>query len=304
MSILVVENTRCVIQGATGQGGRRFIQRMIDFGSPPVAGVTPGKGGQEVEGVPVFDTVKEAVEATGCNFSSINVPPALVKDAAFEAFDAGIRKIFMYAERVPLHDAMEIMAHGDELGAVMVGPNSPGIVSPGKYRLGGLGGDKEYVEEIFRPGPVGLCSRSGGMTSTLGYTISQGGLGMTTAVGLGGDAIIGSPFTKVLPMFEDDPKTRAICMFCEIGGTMEEEAAELIRSGRITKPIVAFIAGRETLPGFRFGHAGALVEKGRGTYQSKVEALSSAGVAIAKNLRDIPVLLKRALGMDESEEPA
>jgi succinyl-CoA synthetase alpha subunit len=302
MAILVNQDTRCVIQGATGQGGKRFIQRMIDFGSPPVAGVTPGKGGEEVAGVPVFDTVKEAVEKTGCDFSSINVPPALVKDAAFEAFDAGIRKIFMYAERVPLHDAMQIMAYGDEIGATMVGPNSPGIVSPGKYRLGGLGGDKEYVAEIFKEGEVGLCSRSGGMTSTLGYTISQGGLGLTTAVGLGGDAIIGSPFTKVLPLFEADPETKAICMFCEIGGSMEEEAAELIKSGAITKPIVAFIAGREARAGFRFGHAGALVERGRGTYESKVQALSSAKVAIAKNLRDIPVLLREALGKPAGRE--
>jgi succinyl-CoA synthetase alpha subunit len=297
MAILVDQNTRTVIQGATGQGGQRFIKRMADFGSPPVAGVTPGRAGEEVHGVPIFDTVKEAVEATGADFSSINVPPALVKDAAFEAFDAGIRKIFMYAERVPLFDAMEIMAYGDELGAVLVGPNSPGIVSPGKYRLGGLGGDKEYVAEIFREGNIGLCSRSGGMTSTLGYTISQGGLGLSTAVGLGGDAIIGSPFVKVLPMFEADPETEAIVMFCEIGGSMEEEAAELIRSGAITKPIVAFVAGREALAGFRFGHAGALVERGRGTYQSKVDSLGGAGVAIAPNLRDIPILLRERLGL-------
>lgn len=295
MSILVDERTRTVIQGATGESGHRFTRRMRDFGSPPVAGVTPGKGGQEVMGVPVFDTVREAVAATGANFSSINVPPAFVKDAVFEAMDAGVPRIFIYAERVPLHDAMEMMDAADERGVIIVGPNTPGIVSPGKYRLGGLGGGRDYARAIFRRGPVGVVSRSGGMTSTVSYTLSSAGIGQTTAFGCGGDAIVGTPFVKALPLFEADPETRCVVLFGEIGTASEELAAELVREGRFTKPIVAFIAGRVAREGFRFGHAGALVERGRGTFESKVAALESVGARVAATLREIPELVREVL---------
>jgi len=295
MSILVDKNTKAVIQGITGESGQRFVTRMIEFGSPPVAGVTPGKGGQEVMGVPVYDTVAEACRHHPIDFSSINVPPAFVKDAVMEAMDAGIRKVFIYAERVPLHDALEMMDAADEHQVTIVGPNTPGIVSPGKFRLGGLGGGKDYVREIFTPGPVGLVSRSGGMTSTLGYTLSRAGLGQTTAFGCGGDAIIGTPFDRALALFEADPDTRCAVMFGEIGTSYEEDAAEMIRAGGFSKPAVAFIAGRHALPGFRFGHAGALIERGRGTYESKVEALRDAGVALASTIREIPELVKQAL---------
>jgi succinyl-CoA synthetase alpha subunit len=295
MSILVDAGTKAVIQGITGESGQRFVTRMAEFGSPPVAGVTPGKGGQEVMGVPVYDTVAEACRHHPIDFSSINVPPAFVKDAVMESIDAGIRKIFIYAERVPLHDALEMMDAADELEVTIVGPNTPGIVSPGKYRLGGLGGGKDYVREIFTPGPVGLVSRSGGMTSTLGYTLSRAGLGQTTAFGCGGDAIIGTPFDRALALFEADPDTKCAVMFGEIGTSYEEDAAEMIGAGGFTKPVVAFIAGRHALAGFRFGHAGALIERGRGTYESKVEALRGAGVAIAATIREIPELVKQAL---------
>lgn len=295
MSILVDQDTKALIQGVTGESGQRFVTRMTEFGSPPVAGVTPGKGGQEVMGVPVYDTVAEACRHHPIDFSSINVPPAFVKDAVMEALDAGIRKIFIYAERVPLHDAMEFADAADDLGATIIGPNTPGIVSPGKFRLGGLGGGKEYVREIFTSGPVGLVSRSGGMTSTLGYTLSRAGLGQTTAFGCGGDAIIGTPFDRALALFEADPETKCVVMFGEIGTSYEEDAAEMIRAGDCTKPVVAFIAGRHALAGFRFGHAGALIERGRGTYESKVEALRSAGVTIAATIREVPELAKQAL---------
>lgn len=295
MSILVDENTKALIQGITGESGQRFVTRMTEFGSPPVAGVTPGKGGQEVMGVPVYDTVAEACRHHPIDFSSINAPPAFVKDAVMEAIDAGIRKIFIYAERVPLHDAMEMTDAADELGVTIVGPNTPGIVSPGKFRLGGLGGAKDYVREIFTPGPVGLVSRSGGMTSTLAFTLSRAGLGQTTGFGCGGDAIIGTPFDRALALFERDPDTKCVVMFGEIGTSYEEDAAEMIKAGGFTKPAVAFIAGRHALAGFRFGHAGALIERGRGTYASKLEALRSAGVAVAATIREIPELVKQAL---------
>ncbi|MFH1725271.1 MAG: CoA-binding protein [Elusimicrobiota bacterium] len=295
MSILVDEKTRVVIQGITGESGHRFTDRMKEYGSPPVAGVTPGKGGQDVMGVPVYDTVVEAVERHGCDFSSINVPPGFVKDAVMEALDAGIKNVFIYAERVPLQDTMEIVRRADEEGATVVGPNTPGIVSPGKFRLGGLGGAAEYARLAFMPGNIGLVSRSGGMTSTIASLLTQEGLGQSTGFGCGGDAIVGTPFVKALKLFQADPETKAVVMFGEIGTSSEEEAAELIKSGGCSKPVVAFIAGKHAAPGFRFGHAGALVERGRGTYEAKREALAGAGVRIADCLADIPRLVKEAL---------
>ncbi len=296
MAILVNEQTKAIIQGITGESGIRFVTRMQEYGSPPVAGVTPGKGGQDVQGVPVYDTVAELVRDHQVDWSSINVPAAFVKDAVYEAIDAGVKNIFIYAERVPIHDEMEMIAYAERLSVTIVGPNTPGIVSPGKFRLGGLGGARDYVREIFTPGPVGLVSRSGGMTSTIAYYLSRSGLGQTTGFGCGGDAIIGTPFKKALALFEKDPETKAIVMFGEIGTSYEEEAAQFIKSGGCTKPVVAFVAGKNALPGFRFGHAGALVMKNRGTFEGKVAALASAGVRIAYTLRDIPRLVKEALG--------
>ncbi|MBI4668200.1 MAG: CoA-binding protein [Elusimicrobia bacterium] len=291
MAILVNENTKAIIQGITGESGLRFVNRMQEYGSPPVAGVTPGKGGQNVQGVPVYDTVVELLKHHQADWSSINVPPAFVKDAVYEAIDAGIKNIFIYAERVPIHDAMEMTAFAEKKGVTIVGPNTPGLVSPGKFRLGGLGGAKDYVKEIFTPGPVGLVSRSGGMTSTIAYYLSRSGFGQTTGFGCGGDAIIGTPFKKALALFENDPETKIVVMFGEIGTSYEEEAAAFIMSGGFTKPAVAFIAGKNALPGFRFGHAGALVMKDRGTYEGKIKALAEAGVRIAHTLQDIPRLV-------------
>jgi len=300
MSILVDANTRAIIQGITGESGVRFTTRMTEYGSPPVAGVTPGKGGQNVMGVPVYDTVAELVREHQVDFSSINVPPAFVKDAVLEAMAAGIKKIFIYAERVPMQDEMEMMAYAEQKGVTIVGPNTPGIVSPGKFRLGGLGGAREYADQIFTPGPVGLVSRSGGMTSTIAYYLSQSGLGQSTAFGCGGDAIIGTPFKKALELFEHDPETKVVVMFGEIGTYYEEEAAEFIRAGGCTKPVVAFIAGKRALPGFRYGHAGALVQRGFGSYESKVEALRAAGVRLAATLQEIPELVRQALAVPQA----
>ncbi len=296
MAILVDDKTRCLIQGITGASGARYARWMTEYGTGPVAGVSPGKGGRAVEGVPVYDTVAEALGHYAVDWSSINVPPAAVRDAALEALAHGIPNLFLYAERVPQQDVLEVLERADAQGTTVIGPNSPGIISPGRFRLGGIGGELEYLHEVFRPGPVGIMSRSGGMTSTLAHLLSKHGIGQTTAVGVGGDALIGSPFRRLLPRFPEDPETRVVVLFGEVGSPYEEDAAEYLIETRYPKPVVAFIAGRFAQPGFRYGHAGAIVERGRGTHAGKVAALKAAGVAIAESLQAIPALVRERLG--------
>jgi succinyl-CoA synthetase alpha subunit len=302
MSILVDEKTCTLLQGITGRSGQRHVALMAEYNSRPVAGVTPGKGGQTIAGVVVYDTVAAALEACMVDFAAINVPPAQVRDAAFEALANGIRKIFLYAERVPVHDVLSVLEYADELDAVVIGPNSPGLCSPGKYRLGSIGGSVPYVHEVFQPGPVGVISRSGGMSTTISYLLSHHGFGQSTVIGCGGDGLVGSPFDRLLRLFAEDPQTRAIVLYGEVGTTYEEDAAEYISRVRYPKPIVAFIAGRKALPGFRYGHAGAIVEHGSGDYKSKTEALQRAGVRIAHTLQQIPLLVADALAEEERRE--
>lgn len=295
MSILVDEKTCTLLQGITGQSGQRHVALMAEYHSLPVAGVTPGKGGQTVAGVVVYDTVEAALQAHPIDFAAINVPPSQVRDAAFEALANGIRKIFLYAERVPVHDVLSVLEYADELGVVVIGPNSPGLCSPGKYRLGSIGGSVPYIHEVFQPGPIGVISRSGGMSTTIAYLLSRHGLGQSTVIGCGGDGLVGSPFDRLLQLFASDSQTRAIVLYGEVGTTYEEDVAEYIARVHYPKPIVAFIAGRKALPGFRYGHAGAIVERGVGDYVSKTEALKQAGVRIARTLQEIPLLVAEEL---------
>ena len=296
MSILVDRNTKVLIQGITGSSGQRFVMSMSNYYSKPVAGVTPGKLGQKVDDVPVYDTVKEALHFhPEINFSSINVPPAHVKNAVFEAIAAGIKNIFIYAERVPIHDALEIMSFAEKNGVWIIGPNSPGIISPGKGRIGAIGGSKDYLNQIFKPGSAGVVARSGGMTTMVSWLLAEAGIGQSTALGCGGDPIIGSPIKRLYPKFLADEETKVIVLFCEVGTSYEEDFAAYLKKEGIGKPIVAFIAGRYALPGFRYGHAGAIVEGNVGTWQSKYDSLRNAGVLVAEYLKDIPLLTERCL---------
>jgi len=293
MPILVNETSRVVIQGITGREGVVRAQLMKDYGTRVVAGVTPGRGGQDVYGIPVFDSVAEAWEKRGpIDISVIFIPAALVKNAALEAMDAGIKLLVIIPDRVPIYDVLEIAAVAGEKGARFVGPNTLGLVSPGKAVLGMIGGRAERAREWFRPGSIGVSSRSGGMTSAIAYYLTRAGLGQSTIIHVGGDAIVGLPHPEVMQLFADDPETRLAVMFGEIGTTQEERVADLIESGKFRKPLIAYIGGKAAKSGTRFSHAGAIVDGMRGSYETKVKRLKQAGVHVVEAISDIP---KRAL---------
>lgn len=296
MSILVDQNTQVVVQGATGREAILRIKLMSAYGTPVVAGVTPGKGGQVVEGVPVYDTVLEAVEHhPGINTSAIFVPATAAKMGAFEALDAGIRVITLHPERVPQHDMLEVIEYARKLDAHVIGPNTIGIISPGKALVGMIGGNAQSAREFFRPGPVGVLSRSGGNTTTLAFYINRAGLGQTTAIGMGGDAFVGTTLVDFLQLFEKDPETKMVAFFGEIGTSMEEEAARLIADRGFSKPLVAYISGQYARPDMRFGHAGAMITRGTGTAQGKREALRQAGVHVADHFGEIGEIARALL---------
>ena len=274
MSIFVDEKTKVVVQGATGHQGRFHIGEMLNFGTKVVAGVTPGKGGEEVHSVPVFDSTMDAVAETGANTSLVLVPAKFAKDAVFEALDAGIKTVVVITEHIPFHDAMEFVHYTKYKSAVLIGPNCPGIASPGKTKVGILPGS------IFLEGDVGVASRSGTLTYEIVNSLSEKGIGQSTCVGLGGDPIIGTTFIDALNAFEKDNETRAVVLVGEIGGTAEEDAAEYIDE-HIKKPVFGFIAGRTAPPGKRMGHAGAIIARGKGTANSKIKAFEAAGVKLA-----------------------
>jgi succinyl-CoA synthetase alpha subunit len=293
MAIIIDRSKKVLVQGITGREGRARTRLMREFGTEVVAGCTPGKGGQDVEGVPVFDTVAGAVEHTGgVDVSVVFVPARLVKAAAAEAIEAGVGLLVLVPDRVPLWDAMEIAAAARERGARFVGPNTLGVISPGKAVLGMIGGRAESARAWFNePAPgrtAGVISRSGGMTSSCGYYLSRRGIGLSTLVHVGGDSVIGMPIPDVALLFEDDPDTDAIVVFGEIGGSQEERLAEHIRAGRVTKPVVAYVGGKAAKEGTRFSHAGAIIEGGRGTHEAKVKALSEAGATVVPAFGDLP----------------
>lgn len=275
MGILVDRSTRLLVQGITGREGQFHTHQMREYGTTIVAGVTPGRGGAQVDGVPVFNSVAEAVAATGANASIIYVPAPAAPDAIIEAADSQIPLIVCITEGIPVLDMVTVYHYVRQRGVRLIGPNCPGLITPGQAKVGIMPG------HIHRPGPVGVVSRSGTLTYEIVYALSSRGIGQSTVVGIGGDPIVGTSFVEILDLFQNDPETQAIVLVGEIGGTDEEAAAAVIRE-RVTKPVVAFIAGQTAPPGRRMGHAGAIITGGVGTAQSKVAALEAAGVRVAR----------------------
>ncbi len=289
MAILIDRTKRVLVQGITGREGTARARLMRRYGTQVVAGITPGKGGQTVEGVPVFDTVGEAWEHAGpVDVSVLFIPAPLVKSAALEAIAAGVKLLVIVPDRVPIYDVLEIVDAADRAGARFVGPNTLGVLSPGEGVLGMIGGQAASAREWFFPGPVGITSRSGGITTSLAYYLARAGVGASTLVHVGGDPVVGLPHPAIVRLFERDPATRAIVLFGEIGTSQEEQVADLVEAGEVTKPIVAYIGGKGARGGTRFSHAGAIIEGGRGTYEGKVERLRGAGVTVVDAFDDIP----------------
>ncbi len=296
MSILIDETKKVMVQGITGREGMRRAQLMMDYGTKVIAGCTPGKGGQEVLGVPVFDTVEEAIAEVGeIDVSVIFVPAPLVKNAALESIEAGIKLLVLVPDRVPIYDALEIARKAKECDAQFVGPNTLGLLSPGKAVLGMMGGRAKAAREWFKPGNVGVTSRSGGMTSSLAYYLSRSGIGLSTIVHVGGDAVVGLPHPDIIKLFENDPDTRAVVMFGEIGSTQEETVANLIQNKKFTKPLIAYIGGRGAKKGTRFSHAGAIIEGNTGTWEGKVKRLREVGAQVVDNFYEIPEATREVL---------
>ena len=292
MSILIDGSTRVIIQGITGREGMFHTRQMVEYGTKVVSGVTPGKGGQRVDGIPVFNTVSEAVGTTGATVSAIFVPPAFAADAIMEAADSGVSLIVCFADGIPTLDMLTVSHYLKKKEVKLIGPNTPGIISPGKCKVGLMAG------YIHKEGSVGIVSRSGTLTYEMVYQLTRRGIGQSTCVGIGGDQIIGLSFVDFLELFEQDSNTEAVVLIGEIGGTAEEGAAEYIRK-RVTKPVVSFIAGRTAPPGRRMGHAGAIISGGRGTAVEKIRALEEAGARTVENPADMGEALADVLRGNE-----
>lgn len=287
MAILVGSNTKAIVQGITGSQGVFHTKLMLAYGTKIVGGVTPGKGGTQVEGVPVFDTVDEAVSKTGANASIIFVPAPFARDATLENVSHGLNPIVLITEGIPIKDSIEIMASARTKGCVIVGPNTPGIITPGECKLGVM------PSHVFKKGEVGLASRSGTLTYEIASSLSRTGLGQSTCLGVGGDPIVGLSFVDVLEMFRNDPETKSVALVGEIGGNAEESAAQYIKDTKYPKPVAAYVAGRSAPPGKRMGHAGAIIMGRTGTAESKLDALKSAGVRVALKPGEIAKLLAK-----------
>ncbi|HSC92472.1 MAG TPA: succinate--CoA ligase subunit alpha [Gaiellaceae bacterium] len=289
MAIIVDRETRLVVQGLTGSEGRFHGTRNRQYGTNVVAGVTPGKGGQDVEGIPVFDTVADAVEEAQANASLIFVPARFAADAIYEAVDAGIATVVCITEHIPAHELLRVYTYVRPKGVTLIGPNCPGVLSPGKANVGII------PAEVFAEGRIGLVSRSGTLTYQIGYEVAQRGLGNSTIVGIGGDPIVGSSFIDVLQRFEDDPETDSVVLVGEIGGDEEEKAAEFIAAS-MSKPVFAYIAGFTAPPGKTMGHAGAIISGSSGTAQAKKEALEAAGITVGTSPTEVARLVAEARG--------
>ena len=284
MAVLLTKKARVVVQGITGHQGQFHTRAMRDFGTKVVAGVTPGKAGSKIEGVPVFDRVRDAVLKRKANASILFVPAPYVKDAAVEAIEAGIKLVVIITERIPFHDCLDFIPYARSKGVTVIGPNCPGIASPGQAKMGII------PNLIFKEGNTGVISRSGTLTYEIVYAMSQAGFGQSTCVGIGGDPINGTNMVEALTLFQKDRRTRRIVLVGEIGGTAEEEAADFIKK-RVTKPVIAYVAGRTAPPGKRMGHAGAIIQGGRGTAESKTKAFADAGVTVAQYPGEVATLL-------------
>ncbi len=298
MAILIDENTRIVIQGMTGREGRLRAGMMRQAGAVISAGVTPGRGGEEAQGIPIYDTVTAARAAhPEINAGLVIVPSAAARDAAIECIAAGVKLVCLMPERLPHHDALEVIAHARAAGAIVIGPNSPGLLSPGKSILGGLGGRVDMMRTAFKEGRIGIISRSGGNTMTLAYYLMKSGLGVSTAIGVGGDTYIGTSWAELLELFEADRDTDAVVAYGEIGGVNEEGAADAIRAGKYKKPLITLIGGQNARQGMRFGHAGAIVSAHSGSAQGKIAALRDAGAIVIDHLDEVGTATHKALGM-------
>jgi len=295
MSIIAKRSTRVLVQGITGNAARLHTKNMLDYGTNIIAGARPGAGGERVHGVPVYDSVARAVEKhPEINTTLLFVPPKGTREAALEALDAGIRTVVMFAEHVPLHDNLEILEKAEKIGALVIGPNTPGLISPSERTKLGF-----VPSQYFIPGPIGVASRSGTLTYEIVMRLTLEGIGQTTCIGVGGDPVVGTPFPKILRFFENDPETKAVLLVGEIGGTREEEAAEMIRDGRVTKPVFSYLVGRTAPRGRSVGHAGALIEGNRGTIESKLACFGEAGVPVAGTPAEVVRIAKEILGHQE-----
>jgi len=302
VSILIDGDTTFIVQGITGREAVNLTRECLDYGSNIVGGVTPGRKGREVHGVPVFDTVAQLVEHNGGQVpdgSVVTVPPGFTKDAVFEALEAGIGLIVIVTERVPRRDVAQIVELADLRGARIIGPNCLGLIVPGVAKMGGIGGPARNAAQAYQPGSVGVMSRSGGMTTEISSTLTAAGLGVSTAVSIGGDAIIGSAYAELMPLFEADEQTEAIVIYTEPGGRMEAELAEWMAEHDSRLPIVAFMAGRfmddEAMKGMAFGHAGTIVEGKEDTATEKIARLEAAGIPVVERIDEIPDAVKRKL---------
>jgi succinyl-CoA synthetase alpha subunit len=281
MAILADQNTRVIVQGITGREAATFTKDMVDYGTQVVAGVTPGKGGQHVHGIPVYDSVRQATKDHAAQASVISVPPPLVKGAVLEALDNGIHLLVVVSERVPRKDT----------------PNTLGLISPHIFKLGMAGGPVEDVKKAYMPGPVAIASRSGGMTTEIANLLTLNSIGQSTCIGVGGDPVVGSNFLDLIPLFEKDPHTKAVVLFCEPGGIIEEKLAQWVMAENIALPLIAFIAGRfvDDMPGVRFGHAATIVEGDRGTTKGKIDMFRKAGIRVAQSFSDIVKITREYL---------
>jgi succinyl-CoA synthetase alpha subunit len=303
MSILLSEETTFIVQGITGREAVNLTKECLDYGSKVVGGVTPGRKGREVHGVPVFDTVAQAVEHHGgpVDGSVVTVPPAFTKDAVLEAIENGIKLIVIVTERIPRRDVAQMVELAEMRGARIIGPNCLGLIVPGVCKMGGIGGPAKDAAKAYAPGPVGVMSRSGGMTTEISSSLTQAGLGVSTAVSIGGDAIIGSTYAELMPYFAADEQTQAIVIYTEPGGRMEAQLSEWVKENDSRLPIVAFMAGKfmddEEMKGMSFGHAGTIVEGKEDTATEKIARLEAAGIRVVERIDEIPATVKEKLGV-------
>ena len=298
MSILIDKNSTYIIQGITGREAVTMTRELLDYGAKVVGGVTPGRKGRDVHGVPVEDTVRALTDRMRVDGAIVVVPPAFAADAILEAVEAGIKLIVVVTERIPRKQVAQAVEYAQQEGARIIGPNCLGIIAPGKSRMGGIGGAPEATRRAFVPGSIGVMSRSGGMTVEISNALSQAGLGISTAVSIGGDAIIGSTYAELMPLFDADPQTEGIAIYSEPGGRMEAELADYMQQSKSRLPVVAFMAGRfmDAMPGMRFGHAGTIVEGRADTTADKIARMEAAGINVAERIEEIPALLKQRIG--------